>query len=200
MIFSAFTDYLQMSPGSGSYFSSYWRSAANTHTHTWRPIQQVSLLHKACSIKSTPPSPLLFHHEDATEKYMFSNYIGNIYLELCVPLFHFSVSWFSEMQFGVIYLKTWGSTQPMWHSWHLFFVLVALFLAEHIRYQILLPWMSQCLLCLESSLLVGSWMRGVFFVLWSEDEAPFPPLVLGPSPVSVWVVSVIILNHKRWEW
>jgi hypothetical protein len=31
---------------------------------------------------------------------------------LCVPLFHFSVSWFSEIKFGVIYLETWGSTQP----------------------------------------------------------------------------------------
>ena len=28
-----------------------------------------------------------------------------------VLLFHFSVIWFSEMQFGVIYLKTWASTQ-----------------------------------------------------------------------------------------
>jgi hypothetical protein len=63
-------------------------------------------LHKAPYVKSIPPSPPLFHQEDATEKYQFSNYSGNIYLQICVWLFHFSVSWFLEMQFGVIYFET----------------------------------------------------------------------------------------------
>jgi hypothetical protein len=30
---------------------------------------------------------------------------------LCVPPFNFSVIWFSELQFGVIYVKTWGIPQ-----------------------------------------------------------------------------------------
>ena len=30
----------------------------------------------------------------------------------CVLLVHFSVSWFSEVQFGMIYLYIRGSTQP----------------------------------------------------------------------------------------
>ena len=59
-----------------------------------------------------PHSSPLFHQEDANEKYQFSNYNGNTYLQLCVPFFHFSVSWLSEMQSGVIYFKTQGSTQP----------------------------------------------------------------------------------------
>jgi hypothetical protein len=69
-------------------------------------------LNKSLPVKSTPPSPPLFHQENATEKYQFNKRNGNIYVHLCVPLFHLSVSWFSEMQFGVIYLETWGSTQP----------------------------------------------------------------------------------------
>jgi len=39
-----------------------------------------------------------------------------------------------------------------------------------------------------------------FLTLWSELEAFFLCLVLGALPTSVWIVSVIILNHKRWEW
>jgi hypothetical protein len=76
------------------------------------PSNKSLFLHKAPSVKSTPPSPPLFHHKDATEKYPFSNYSGNIYLELWVALFQLSVSRFSEMQFGVKYLETWVSTQP----------------------------------------------------------------------------------------
>jgi hypothetical protein len=81
------------------------------HTHKGPPDKSL-FLHNTPSVRSTVPSPLLFHQEDATEKYQFSNYNGHIYLQLCVPLFHFRVSWFPEMQFGVIYFKTWGSTQP----------------------------------------------------------------------------------------
>jgi len=113
-IFPAVVNYLQMSPGSGSYFFSYWQSGANTHTHEGTSDKSL-FLHKAFSVKSTHPLSPLFHQEDSTEKYQFSNYIGNIYLQLCVLLFHFS-SCFSEMQFGMIYLETWGSTQPMLHS------------------------------------------------------------------------------------
>jgi hypothetical protein len=71
---------------------------------------------------------------------------------------------------------------PMLHSQHLYFVLVTLFLVEHTQHRIL------------------SWMGLVFFILQSEVEIPFPPLVLGPSSMSFWIGSLIILNHKRQEW
>ena len=82
------------------------------HTHIKCLSTSLCSLHTAPSVKSTPPSPPLFHHEDVTEKYPFSNYSGNIYLQLWVALFQCSVSRFSEIEFGVIYLETWGSTQP----------------------------------------------------------------------------------------
>jgi hypothetical protein len=80
------------------------------HTHVGRS-NKFLFLHKPSSVKSTPHSPLLFHQEDATEKYKFRDFTGSIYWHLCVPLFHFSAIWYSEMQFGVIYLETWGGTQ-----------------------------------------------------------------------------------------
>ena len=110
-IFPAVTTYLQTSPGSGSHFFPYIGEVEQIHTHKV-PSDKSLFLHKAPSVKSTPPSPPLFHHEDATENHPFSNYSGNIYLQLWVALFQLSVSRFSEMQFGVKYLETWGSTQP----------------------------------------------------------------------------------------
>jgi hypothetical protein len=77
------------------------------HTHT-EPSDKSLFLHTAPSVKSTTPSPPLFHQEDATEKYQFSNYNSYIYLHLCIPLFSFRVSCSSQMQFCI----TWGSTQP----------------------------------------------------------------------------------------
>jgi len=85
----------------------------HTHIHTYMKALPTNL---CCFTKPLleGPQPLhpLFHKEYFIEKCQFSNYNGNIYLQLCVPLFDFSVSWFSEMEFGVIYFKTWGSTQP----------------------------------------------------------------------------------------
>jgi hypothetical protein len=49
------------------------------HTHKG-PSNKSLLLLKTPSEKSTTPLPPLFHHKDATEKYQFSNYNGNIYL------------------------------------------------------------------------------------------------------------------------
>ena len=67
------------------------------------------------------------------------------------------------MQCDVIYLETWGSTQPYVAFDTFFFVLVSLFLAEHTWHWILLHCMNQCLLCLESSL--WSWlMDGACFI------------------------------------
>jgi hypothetical protein len=49
------------------------------------------------------------------------------------------------MQFGVIYLETWGSTQPCVAFSALNFDLVSLFLVEHTQQQILLHCISQLL-------------------------------------------------------
>jgi len=76
MIFAEVTNYLQTPPGSVFYFSSYWWSQAyNTHIRAYdKPL----FLHKTPSVKPTPHSPPLFHQEDATEKYHFSNFNGSI--------------------------------------------------------------------------------------------------------------------------
>jgi hypothetical protein len=50
------------------------------------PSNKSLFLHTAPSVKSTTPSPPLFHQEDATEKYQFSNYNSDIYLHLCVSI------------------------------------------------------------------------------------------------------------------
>ena len=69
-------------------------------------------------LKSIPHSTLLFHHENTTEKYHFSNNSGSIYLHVCVLNFSSLFSFFPQnMQFGVICLETWGSIQPYVAFW-----------------------------------------------------------------------------------
>jgi hypothetical protein len=46
------------------------------------PFNKSLFLHKAPSVKSTPPSPPLFHQENATAKNHFSNYNDTIHLQL----------------------------------------------------------------------------------------------------------------------
>jgi hypothetical protein len=88
MIFPGDTNYLQMSPSRGSYF---FLMLMKLSKYTCKSPSNKSLfLHKAPSVKSTPHSPPLFHQENATEKYQVSNYNGNIYVQLCVALLHFS--------------------------------------------------------------------------------------------------------------
>jgi len=99
-----------MSLGTAAYF--FLISAKWSIYLTHRPSEKSLFLHKAPSVKSTPHSPPLFHQEDAPEQFQFSNFNGSIYWQLCVLLFHFSVSWFPHMQFGVMYLKTQDGTQP----------------------------------------------------------------------------------------
>jgi len=108
MIFLELTNYLQMSPRK-VYFSLYWRN--ETYTTLIGASDKYLFLHKASSVKSTPHSPPLFNQDNATEKNQFSNFNGSIYWHLCVPLFYFSISWSSEMQFGMIYLETCGGTK-----------------------------------------------------------------------------------------
>ena len=116
MISLAVTNYLQMSPGSACYFFlilAKWSARARACTHTHKgPSDESLFLDKATSVKSIPLSFLLFYQENTTEKYQFMSCSGSIYLYMSVQIFHFSVSWSSEMQFGVMYLDTWGNTQP----------------------------------------------------------------------------------------
>ena len=108
-----------------------------------------------------------------------------IFLQLCVPLFHFSVSWFSVMQFGVIYLKTRGSTQPyVVFSTLIFLLFLCYWRNTHGTEFSYAAWASVCWVLSQVSL-VGSWMGFVFYVLRSEVKAPFRALVPGPSPTSV---------------
>ena len=122
-----------------------------------------------------------------------------IFSQLCVPIFHFSVRWFSVMQFGVIYLKTWGSTQPCCIlNICILFSFLCFWWNTHGTEFSYTAWASVCCVLSQVSL-VGSWMGFVFRVLHSDGEAPLLPLVLVPSPTSVWTVGVINLNHKRWQ-
>jgi len=57
------------------------------------------------------PSPPLFPQENAM-KNISSVITVVVFTVICVLFFHFHVSWSSEMQFGVVCMETWGSTQP----------------------------------------------------------------------------------------
>jgi hypothetical protein len=97
------------------------------------PGFKLGLQNKGHDIPLAIPVIQCFEHHTSKQEYPTAakNYY-NIFLQLCIPLFHFSVSWFSVMQFGVIHLETWGSTQP-----YVAFstpVLVSLFLATHTRH------------------------------------------------------------------
>jgi hypothetical protein len=132
---------------------------------------------KTHSVKSTPNSPPLYNQKDATEKCLFSSFSGSIFWHLWVQLFHFSFSWSSEMQFGVIYLKTRTAHNLMLHSVlefrFCFFVLV-----ENTQHQILLDCICQCLLWFGSSL-----------SRWLMDGACLPCLAVKTSRLTVCIVS-----------
>lgn len=117
-----------------------------------------------------------------------------------VLCFSSSISWSSEIQFDVIQLETWASTEHLIAFWILeCFVFPCFQQSTHCTKFFSIVWATvYCALC--QGCLVDLWMGLVFLVLWSDSEAPFPTLVLAPSPLSVWIVGVIILIHKRWEW
>ena len=153
MIFPAVTNYLHNLQAVVPHIG----EVKQIHTHKG-PSDKALFLHTAPSVISTTPSPPLFHKEDAPEKYQFSNYSSNIYLHLCVPLFNFSVSCSSEIQFCMIYLETWGSTQPYVAFSTLDFRSFSLSLAEHTCHRILLHCISQCLnsmMVIQASTLPG---------------------------------------------
>jgi hypothetical protein len=86
-------------------------------------------LHEGLCKIHTPFTPL-FHQENITAKYQFGSNIGDIFLCLYAPFFQFGVSWSSEMQFGMLYIKTWSSIQPCVSFWTFEFCSF-LFLVEH---------------------------------------------------------------------
>ena len=133
------------------------------------------------------------------KKYQFINFSGSIYWLLCVTFFHFSVSWFSEMQFDVIYLKTWGGTRPYVASWTLEFC-SCVFVFGRTWLQILLHCISQCLLLFVSSRF--SWLvdamclpclavkirSGDWLLLMRGGSVCCNPL--GP-PVNLWTTGIV---------
>ena len=113
-----------MSPSSGFYFflkSAKWRKCthararAHTHTHTHTKALPTNL---CCFTKSLlkGPQPLQILLENISSVITMVIFTYNC-------MFHFSilVSAGSQKQFGVIYFKTWGSTQPYVVFWTLVF-------------------------------------------------------------------------------
>jgi hypothetical protein len=97
------------------------------HTHKG-PSDKSLFFHKASAVKSTLPTPSLFHQENATVKYQFSNYNGNIYWHLYFPLFHFSVSWCTSTQYSTHQTPTpCDSDHDSWFK-HLHCLLYCMFL------------------------------------------------------------------------
>ena len=88
----------------------------------------------------------------------------------------------------------------MLHFEHFNFVLVSLFLAEHAWHPILFPSRDQWLCVVFEVLSFGWWLGFVFLVLWFELKAPSLSVALGSSPVSVWIVNLIIFSHGRQNW
>jgi len=71
-ILTEVTNYLQTSPGSGSYFFSRIGEINQMHTHKGTS-EKLLFLHKNPCVKSTTPSLPLLHQGNATEKYQCNN-------------------------------------------------------------------------------------------------------------------------------
>jgi hypothetical protein len=153
MIFPEFINYLQISPGSGSCFFLILLKCSK-YTHKGASDKCVFLL-KAPSVHSTPPSLSILHQENTTQK-LCSLVTVVIHTDICVFSFSVLVS-VDPQKWGVVWYtsKLVIAHNPMLHSQHLNFVHVSLFLANQTRQRILLLGISQCLLCLVSSL--ASW-------------------------------------------
>ena len=108
--------------------------------------------------------------------------------------FQFSVSWSSEMEVGVIYFETYGSTQPHVAFCTLIFHSCCCVYTRTCTAPSSLAFQRPVFVVSVSSLF--NWLMDglVFLALWSEFQAPSPPLAFDPSPTSVWMVSVTILN------
>jgi hypothetical protein len=116
---------------------------------------------KCASCSEVPPSPLC----------------------LCAPLFQFNVGRSSEMQFGLMYLEIWGTTQPH----------VAFRTLEFRPYFVCsrtgttsspLPFQKPVFVVPWVKCLIGWWMGLVFLVSWSDFETPSPSRISSFTNVS----------------
>jgi len=107
--------------------------------------------HKAPSTKSTTLSSTLFHQENTQN--ISSVITMVVFTDICVFCFSIWVLADTQKSSLVWYTsKQGGAHNPSFHSRHFNFVLVSLFLAEHMRHQIFLQCISQGVLCLVSTL------------------------------------------------
>jgi len=100
------------------FFSLWQNQTENTHTHIKALLTSLCTCVKP-SIKSTPPFTPVILSRKCSWSISFPQWQCNIYFCLCVPLFQFSVSGSTEMQFCVIYPERFASTQPHIAFWTL---------------------------------------------------------------------------------
>ena len=88
------------------------------HTHKGPPTSLCSFI-KAPSVEFTHPSPQLFHQKNTAEK-ISSAVTVIVFSDICVYRFPILVSVdLQKCKFVLIYLETWGSTQPYVGFWTL---------------------------------------------------------------------------------
>jgi hypothetical protein len=146
-MFPAVMNYLQMSPGSGSYFFLILAK--------WSRCTQINSLSTSHCSFTKPllenPPPLKPHY------FITKTLLKNITSVITIVIFTYNCVFHSSILVLVglqKYSLVWYTSKhgvvhsPMLHSQHLYFVLVSLFLGEHTRNRILLDCMSQSLLCL----------------------------------------------------
>jgi hypothetical protein len=139
-------------------------------------------------------------------KEQFSNNNDNIYLCLCASLLQFSVNWSSEMEFGVICLKTVGSTQPHAAFWTLEFRSSCFVFSATCMAPSSLPLQRPVLVvsCIKSVWMAGGW--GLSF-LPSGLSLKHPPCLLyhvpccwcdNFEPEDVTIITLLrIINSRR---
>ena len=200
--FSVVTYYLQMPWSNHSCFLFFRVSGLNKCTYKG-PFENICSFVK--HFVELHQLAILFHQENASEKIsLLSNSSGKIYLQLCPPIFKFSIS-LQKCSLVQYTLKcTWGHNHLTLHSGFFSFVLVCLFLF-FFPLSLFSFFLSGPHMALNSDLFQGplfamSCVRSLghdFLVMWSEVKASIMPLVLGLSAVVVWIVG---MNHKMWEW
>jgi hypothetical protein len=111
-----------------------------------------------------------------------------VFTDICMFCFSILVSFDPQKCSLELFTSKHGVAHKlMLHRWHLNFVLVSLFLAEHTQCRILLPCISQCLMWLVSSL--SSWIVDgtclpCFAVKMSSGRGSI--LIWGVSVVTMW--------------
>ena len=169
------------------------------HIDTQRPFRQVSVPSQSIFCKIHTPSPPLFHQEDLLKN--ISSVITVVIFTYNV-VFRFSIFVSADSQKFSWYDVPWNMEQHTTLCCIISTCILFLFLCfwqnTHSTEFFYTAWATVCWV-FSQVFLVGSWMGLVFFVLRSDVKAPFPTIVLDPSPISVWIVWVIILKHERWE-